>query len=174
MRFALPIAVATLMLAGCAAQQHQSVIENKPATFDPLSVAWSKKSGVNMLLGSAALPQQKKTCANLPVRLAPDSEYTRDRIGALYGNTNRGYVSIARAEQIRSQTVPSDPEYNASLRVANCDAKGNFIFRKLPDGTYYVLAPVTWSGANGANEGGFMMERVEVQGGMTRQVMLTP
>jgi len=147
--------------------------------FDPQAVAWSTKAGTNSIVGTAELTTNAgrlKTCAGLEVRLVPDARYTRNRIDALYGTTNEGFVEAAEARRIqqRSEAIV-DPAYARSHKVATCDSKGHFAFSRLADGSYYVLAPVVWRSAGAStNDGGFLMQQVTVAGGETKHLHMTP
>lgn len=166
------ILLATLALAGCATTPP----EPSPQ-FDPSDVAWSKKPGPNAIAGVPRLAADSgrlRTCASLPVRLAPDSEYTRERVEMLYGDSDAAFVDAERAQRARAQPGANvTSAYEKSLKAAVCDPKGRFIFRNLPDGTYYVMAPVVWRNKLGeVSEGGFFMQRVTVRGGETKRIAL--
>jgi hypothetical protein len=159
-------------LAACATDDRFGA-----AKFDRRDVSSSKSSGGNVISGTARLTSTgntTKTCASLPVRLAPDTNYTRDRISRLYGDGDEGFVDARRAKDLRTQQVASiDKNYERSLMASVCDHQGRFTFRNLPDGTYYLLAPVVWRNSLGAvTEGGFFMQRIKVTGGETKRVVL--
>jgi len=165
-----------IALASCVALLAACALDNarEPRTFDPSDVRWSKAAGANAITGVALLSTggKPRTCASLPVRLAPDSDYTRKRISGLYGDDDEGFVDARQAQRLRAQQ-DVDKRYESSLKTAVCDAHGNFAFRNLPDGTYYVLAPVVWRNKLGeVSEGGFYMQRVTVAGGETKAVTL--
>ena len=159
----------------CATLGACAVGEERHAKFDPSDVNWSKAQGGNTIAGVARLGVDNgktRTCASLPVRLAPDSDYTRARMSTLYGDDDQGFVNARRAQQLRSQTK-GDSRYEHALKASVCDKQGRFAFRNLPDGTYYVLAPVVWKNKLGeVAEGGFFMQRVTVAGGQTKNVTL--
>ena len=147
--------------------------------FNPRAVAWSTGTGNNALSGTAILATntgETKTCAGLEIRLVPDAPYTRDRISLLYGTTDEGFVDAAEARRVQAHSDAAvDPAYKRSHKVALCDAKGRFAFANLPDGSYYVLAPVVWPTRGGkSTDGGFMMRRVSLAGGETRHLSMTP
>ncbi len=167
----LSASIAAIVLAGCAAAPPPAV------SFDPSAVAWSTQIGANTLAGVARLQTvdgKTRSCAKLPVRLAPDSPYARERIGRLYGEGEMGYVGVREAERARAQAGPNvDEAYERSLKTAVCDARGRFLFKYLADGTYYLMAPVVWKGKRGKeSEGGFLMQRVTIGGGESLRVTL--
>lgn len=161
----------------CAALTACAIGEGKRAKFDPDDVDWSKGQGANTIAGVAKLGAEggkARTCASLPVRLAPDSSYTRQRISKLYGDRDEAFVDARRAQALRAKPDGAvDNRYERSLKASVCDKQGRFAFRNLPDGAYYVLAPVVWKNKLGeVAEGGFFMKRVTVRGGETKQVTL--
>jgi opacity protein-like surface antigen len=167
----LSAAAAAILLAGCAATPQQ-------ASFDPAAVAWSTQAGKNTLAGVARVQMadgKTRSCAKQPVRLAPDSGYARERMQALYGNTEAGYVDAQEAQRVREQAgLNVDQAYEQSLKTAACNSKGRFVFKNLPDGTYYVMAPVVWRNKHASqNDGGYFMQRVTIGGGETLRVTMT-
>jgi hypothetical protein len=160
-------------LAAALAACETTPLSRNEASFDPRDVAWSKERGANTIVGTAKLEAGDgvtRSCASLSVRLAPDSPYTRDRVERLYGDDDAAYVSAAKAKRVRSDLTPA---YAKSLKAAKCDADGRFVFKNLPDGTYYVMAPVVWRGKIGeVSEGGFFMRRVTVEGGETARLAM--
>ncbi len=168
----LAIAAAAMMLSACATAPSPPV-----AHFDPASVAWAKKPGPNAIAGIARVEAENgklRTCASLPVRLAPDSSYTRERVERLYGDSDAAFVDAERAQRVRAQPGASVTKaYEKSLKASVCDANGRFVFKNLPDGTYYVMAPVVWRNKIGeVTEGGFFMQRITVRRGETKRIAM--
>ena len=164
--------IGAMVLAACAIDHRTGATK-----FDRRDVSSLKSSGGNVISGTARLTaagNKTRTCASLPVRLAPDTNYTRDRISRLYGYGDEGFVDARRAKDLRARQVASiDKNYERSLMASVCDRQGRFTFRNLPDGTYFLLAPVVWRDNLGAvTEGGFFMQRIKVTGGETRRVVL--
>ena len=176
----LALAIATsIALSACAETINfrQERVRNRDG-FDPQAVAWSKRPGTNTIAGTAELfaRGQTKTCARLEVRLVPDARYTRERVAMLYGTATEGFVDAAKARSVQERPGAAvDPAYARSHKVATCDAKGQFAFTQIADGTYYVLAPVVWHKAGTqTTDGGFLMQRVNVKGGETKRLHMTP
>ena len=163
-----------LILAACETTPFAS---RDDVSFNPNEVAWAKQRGANTIVGTAQLKAGDgvtRSCASLSVRLAPDSSYTRERVELLYGDADAAYVSATEAKRARAQPGANvKASYEKSLKAATCDAKGRFTFKNLPDGTYYVMAPVVWRGKIGeVSEGGFFMQRVTVEGGETARLAM--
>ena len=159
----------------CAALAACALNDERSGKFDPSDVGWSKALGRNTIAGVAALGGDNgkmRTCASLSVRLAPDSDYTRQHITKLYGDDDEAFVDARRAKRLRAGTAVNN-RYERALKTSVCDRQGHFAFRNLPDGAYYVLAPVVWKNKLGeVAEGGFFMQRVTVSGGETKSITL--
>lgn len=161
--------LAVLILAGCASE---------PVTlqshFDPGEVAWFSARGTNTLSGTAFLRNYRgnaKSCAGLAVTLMPVSAYARERMGHLYGAGDEGFNPLTGG--IPADFANDDGRYMAAAKSTRCDAHGRFAFSELPDGDYYVIATVTWRDREyGLEQGGYLMRRVQVSTGETKEVLL--
>jgi hypothetical protein len=158
-----------MFLGACATttQVHLS------SSFDPSEVAWSEAKGNNSIEGNAVLRTvggEVRTCAGFTAQLVPRSRYADERAIAIYGSIERG---IGRNVKFES----TDPRYEAAIRTTTCDAQGNFSFEDLPDGEYYVAALVTWGVPMGygmvSRQGGWLMQRVSVNGGEHKRMVLS-
>lgn len=65
-----------------------------------------------------------------------------------------------------------DPRYKLLLRKSRCDAQGNFAFRDLPAGDWFVVTDDFWT-AGGNRQGSGLLRRVTVREGQAQQVLLT-
>ena len=143
--------------------------------FDPNEVSWIFQGGNNTISGEAFLRTiggEVRTCAGLDVILIPVSRYSTKRIQVLYGNTNAGYIPLFSGKRIVFK--PDPPLYYKYMKKAKCDASGHFKFTNLPDGEYYIIANVMWSvGGYIPSQGGYLMQRVKVNGGETREIIMT-
>lgn len=166
--------VACVALGGC------TVVGPPPpqtisAAFNPSEVAWFQAAGSNTIRGSALLRTvggEVRTCAGLAAYLVPVSAYARERFSMMYGEGDHGFLPAQSGFRFSS----TNPEYERMTRTATCDAQGNFSFTALPDGEYFVTALVTWGIPMQyftRTEGGFLMQRLRVAGGETREVVLT-
>jgi hypothetical protein len=176
-RSRLPAATAVALAAVLAACE--SIPPRSSADLDPRDLDWAYERGNNTIVGVAQMKAGdgvSRTCAALPVRLAPDTSYTRERVQLLYGDADHAFVTAAEAKRARAQPgADVSPNYERSLKAVKCDARGRFTFKDLPDGTYYVMAPVVWRGKLGeVSEGGFFMQRVTVEGGETARLAMNP
>ncbi len=164
------ILAGSLALAGCAqlglpAFGLQDSALSKP--ISPAEVEWSRKSGANTVSGLAVQKagDTTYTCAGQSANLIPDSAYARARMTAIFGNATRG----TRASSLGpAKFEQNDPLYVSTMRTTRCDTAGSFSFPRVPDGTWYATTSVKW----GQNEGGSMMQRVDVRGSRLVKVTL--
>lgn len=166
MRYVVVGLIVCGMLTGCTTQKQEVRVHS---TFEPSEVEWSRKDGSNTLTGFAVLRTvggEARTCAGLEAGLAPDSAYTRERMFAIYGSAEKGSIRVEAMPKFDSTA----PGYNSAIRRTRCDGQGNFTFERVPDGNYFVSAPVVWQAnpRSSLYEGGYMMKRVELRGGTTK------
>lgn len=178
------IACGALLLTGCAVYTEGDTVSfgkpipaNLSVGLTADEVAWSRVRGDNAITGQAIMRTRGgdvKTCAGLDVSLIPFSAYAAQRVAVTYGPGEEGFGN-------REQR-PFNPDpaiYHQTIRHTLCDAQGNFAFRQLPDGKYFLLVEVSWEAVQGgyyaylAGQGGTMMTRVEVRGGQTVPLILT-
>lgn len=168
---------AALLTLGACASTPPIQLQN---TFKQSDFAWAKAAGNNTITGSAVLRTvggEVRSCGGFEVDLIPAVQYSAERMAHLYGNAQRGYQPVPTLFQ-STVTFANDPiDYQLVGRKSACDAQGNFEFRDLPDGGYFVVVPIVWSVPTGAYssepQGGRLMRRVDVAGGKTERVVLT-
>jgi hypothetical protein len=168
----IALLIFTLFLAGCAATTPPPP-RHLTSEWNPADVAWSAEKGTGSITGQAFFQTrggQPRTCAGLEVSLIPQSPYADERIEAIYGDTVKGYRPAWRG---RIHFAPDHTTYHDTMIEAVCDAQGNFSFEDLPAGTYYVITRLTWQ-VDYSVQGGSLMQRVELNEGETKRVILTP
>lgn len=115
-----------------------------PGVFRADDFAWSTRSGSASIDGRIDYRRNGRTfdCTG-SVGLTPDTPYTRARIRTLYGSTDRAAVPEAI---VRARTV-ADPsaDYRSYVRSTTCE-DGRFNFSGLPDGGWFIIAPVSAGG----------------------------
>jgi hypothetical protein len=96
-------------------------------------------------------------------------------MSALYGNTSAGYNRIASARRIVGDVFYA--QYHADAKKVRCDAQGNFAFRNVPNGDYFVTTLVHWIVPVNTyvtnQEGGGIMRAVSVRGADATDVILS-
>lgn len=165
----LPAALmASAVLAGCASAKPVNLV----SSFNAQEARALVQPGVNIVSGSALIRQNGGgvvTCAGLPVTLLPRTDYAAERVGVLYGNTQRGYMSAYR----RVLFAPPPAEFSQYIRTTACDAQGRFAFNDVADGEFFIETSITWRVGH-STQGGSLMQAVSVRGGESREVVLSP
>ena len=155
----------SLVLAACAAGPKQGRVEHRVAApFDAMSTARQNEEGAAVA-----------SCAGGPVAMFPVTPYASERVARIYGGTPEpGFVVTRSAKKAALEQLafdPDPPEYRSFMRATNCDARGQFQFRRVKDGDYYVFTLVTWQ--QQPFDGQLMLSRVAVRGGASAAVTLT-
>lgn len=160
-----------MMAAGCVSTRPAPEMPTHylDARFDEELARAALKPGTNAVRGSAFLRQQGGgvvTCAGSPVYLTPSTEYARERFSLLYGNGN--FSPTTR----RINFVPDTPGYSQLVHQTKCDAQGNFGIENVADGDYFLSTAVVWQ-VGQSPQGGYLMERVSVSGGISKTLILS-
>ena len=129
-------------------------------------------SGQNTIRGRAILTRGGSvTCAGSDVNLLSDSVPVRTLMTEMFGSLNGGLLKTEADVHQRQDAL----RYAVASKTTRCDGQGYFTFKGVPDGTYYVVANVIWpthGQAPAAWLGGDLMQRVEVTGGQTKEILL--
>ena len=151
MRFAILLAP-VLLLAGCSS----------PNTIEGNALLRTRGGDV-------------RTCAGYQVMLVPATTATANVMTNVFGEGGSAYKSAIGS----GETIPLPPTLAEDPRVQSgiCDAQGDFAFDDLKNGEYFVVTQVLWDvpGAYGSSnvQGGTLMQKVAVEGGETRKIVLT-
>lgn len=156
------LSLAAAALAGCGTVPSGGFGPYPPrptsTAFEPRDFAWSATQGQASIDGSIDYRRegQRYSCTG-SVGLTPDTPYTAARFRTLYGSTDRAAVPEA---VVRARTVP-DPnaDYRAFVRQGQC-TENRFRFENLPDGSWFIIAPVSAGGDRIV-----LMQRVSTRGG---------
>jgi len=162
-------AICCLLSAGCEPEIHGIPAV---ATFDEASFAPFTQSGMGMVEGHASLQHEGKEPTCLQASLMPSTPYI-DNIMEIW---QQG-ASVTREDEARLNSLYA----SGALRKVRCDVqqKGEFVFRNIPAGKWYVIAPVIQSplfyGDNYTPKtwGGLLIRPVEVAAGKSAAVDLT-
>jgi hypothetical protein len=159
------------LVSACAAPTPHTVA----IPFNPSEVAWFSAPGNNTIHGSAVMRTvggEVRTCAGLDANLVPNSSYARARFQEMYQSLDRG---LLRADS-GFKFADTDPNYAHASRTVTCDPQGYFTFTNLPDGDYFVTAKIVWGVPMRyftSWQGGYLMQRISVQGGETKDIVLS-
>jgi hypothetical protein len=153
-------------LSGCGTPPPQPPITVR-AAFNEAQTRSMLEPGSNTIKGSGFLRQQGGgvvTCAGEPVRLIPATDYSRERIRAVYGE--------ARITRTPKTFTPDPPAFGDLQRRATCNAQGQFTFDRVRDGEYFLVTGVAWT-VGSQHQGGAIYAPVQVRGGETVEVAVT-
>lgn len=171
MKTTIATIVAAAALAGCAAP---NVTPYQLATFDKAQAEKWLQPGTNTIKGSALIRQAGGgvvNCAGGEVQLIPATEHAKQRMLNIYGSTVSGYRRAFSGPAPKFENEST--EYLHTMRKTTCDAQGFFKFDKVADGDFFVITVVTWRVTQYFPEGGALMQRVDVGGGETKEIVLT-
>lgn len=136
-------------------------------TFDPTQAAYINDKGSGTITGQAFLRRNDGIvvyAAGSEVNLIPKTTYSDERIAAIYGS---GKLSMF------GRTFKNDdPEYYKYSRRTVANGEGRFTFTDVPDGDYYVTTQVIWQ-VQYSQQGGALMERVQIKGGKPVEIIMT-
>jgi hypothetical protein len=167
------VLLAAAALVGCATPQAPTLPPFEVSVpFDQEEAFRLVKEGANTIKGNASMRQPGGgvvTCAGQAVHLIPATAYAKQRMLALYSSTERGVTPARRSYKF----VPDPPEYYALVRTTKCDSKGNFVFRRVSDGEFFIAVLVSWR-VGDSPQGGQLMHRVSVRNRQTSSVVMGP
>ncbi len=156
------------ILTGCASTPPPVRLAS---SFDADQARRMLEEGTNTIKGSCRIQQRDSgvvTCAGQQVHLLPATNYATEEMLYLYGSKNRGFLS----KEIKPPIFADEPPEYKKLTIATaCDAKGYFKFEKVADGKFFVITEILWQ-VGGLPQGGSLMQRVEVSGGQTKEIVL--
>lgn len=135
--------------------------------FSDEEVGWFKTKGKGIIKGSARFKSKTGEVRfgnEFRIELMPASRYTEERLHKIYDSKESGYVHL---EDGVPRFIPDPAGYHETMKTM-CNEKGEFEFKNLPKGEYYVIAFMIWDQETAANSsrktGGGMMQRVSVDG----------
>lgn len=155
-RIAAVSALGAAALAACAPTPAPGPIMGGgglSSSFSAADFAWSAQAGSAAIEGRAAYGPGY-SCAG-SVGLTPETPYTRHRFLNLYGSLDRAALP---ASEVRARSVgEASADYRGYVRDTTCDAQGRFRFDDLPQGGWFIIAPVR----QGSGEPVVLMRRVQ-------------
>ncbi len=135
------------------------------------------RNGSNIIQGNALLRTvigEVRTCAGYEARITTVTPYSTERVRIIYGTESQGYRDAYGANL---EFDPKNDHYDAVAgRRTTCDSAGNFEFRNVADGEYFIITQVIWQIPGqyvATTQGGVLMMKVSVSGGETKRVVLT-
>jgi hypothetical protein len=170
--------IASIFLSGCLQPPKPYVFKNQ--YDDNLTKELSEKKGTASISGSAFLRKNSGdivTCAGQEVYLFPKTSYATEYLSVNYGHTNIfvvSYFDSQKGYKGPSVGLPFDTVYPFSpyVKSSYCDAQGNFEFKNIGDGEYYVATKVDWV-VQGAVQGGSLVHSVNVKNNESTTVVVS-
>lgn len=157
-------------LAGC-----KDVLTTEITTkneFSAKEASYVLKKGNNTISGNAFMRQGGGgvvTCAGSDVTLLPITAYSKERIDTLYGDEN--FSSAYNLQYIRF--VPEAPkEFREYSKKTVCNSSGDFEFKNVPNGKYYIQTNVVWN-AGYSLQGGGLLATVDVKNGESVELVMS-
>jgi hypothetical protein len=111
-------------------------------------------------------------CAGLSVALMHDTPGFHERIVALYGSAESARLAIATVKARSARLGPSTE--NPLAESVQCNGDGDFAFRDVSPGSYFIIARVKVVLTSGAMQDLAVMRHVDLNYGETRDVSLAP
>lgn len=156
-----------MVLSACATAPGPGPgVSGLSAAFNSGDFDWSARAGTAAIVGRVTYRREGQSfdCTG-SVALTPDTPYTRARFMTLYGSTTQAAIPEA---VVRARTVP-DPnaDYRSFVRSQTCQ-NGSFRFDGLPDGSWFLITPVSAGGGDRI----VLMRRVETRAGRVANITL--
>lgn len=169
---------AILLLSGCSYTHTYNI--NSPFSYDETSKLLRK--GSNTVKGQAFMRQANGgvvTCAGYDVNLIPVTDYSSERMQASYLSTLEGYNPAYswNGYAINYIFIPDEAQYHQLMRTTTCDAQGNFKFKNVSKGDFFITAKVQWQVPGAYNssymQGGALMKKISVTEDGTTEVIIS-
>lgn len=169
MRPILTLSFAAAALSGLSACASMTPAPTGPTAivFSAADFAWSAVPGTGGIDARLAYRAEGLAwrCAG-SVGLTPETPWTRQRFVTLYGSAERAALPAA---VVRARSVSdASSDYRGYVRNTTCDETGRARFDQLPDGSWFLIAPVVAEGS----EPVVLMRRVTTRGGRVTSLTL--
>jgi len=137
--------------------------------FNPEAARFIFTQGVGQISGRAFIKTGTgvRSAAGSKVTLVPATAYAEERVRLIYGS-NKVATSGVKFRK-------ADKRYYAYTRSTMADEKGNFVFRNIGPGSYFVTTSVLWKSPAAASgkAGGALIQKVELGDGEKKEVTLS-
>lgn len=134
--------------------------------FNNEEVNWFKTKGNGTITGIAKFKSKNgelRFGEEFRIELMPYCLYTEERLSAIYINKNSGYVYI---EDGIPKFTPDPDGYHDTIKTM-CNKDGEFEFRNLPAGDYYIIAFMLWE-----KTGGGIMQHIPLSEGESKIIKM--
>lgn len=172
MKYKLTLLLLTLLVSSCAVkktEKKEEIITIKN-NFDDKAVSWFTNTGTGTIKGIAKFKSKSgelRFGAEFRVELMPYCLYTRERLENIYKNKKSGFIYL---ENGVPKFTPDPEGYHKTIKTF-CDKEGNFEFKNLPAGGYYIVAFMIWENQN-VKTGGGLMKKVILSEGESQSIKM--
>ena len=165
-------------LSACQMYTPEHIMKNE---FDVEQARNLMKTGNNKIIGNAFFRQAGGgvvTCAGNTVTLIPATAYAEERMLYLYNSTEKGInrvIPYIRSEVTLEKTyqfIPTPNEYLRLQKETICDSSGHFTFNNITNGSFFIVTETVWDTSQHL-QGGVLMQKVTVENGETKEVIIT-
>lgn len=159
--------VLALSIAGCAIPQPKVWIIDIKSPFSVEEVRWVKEPGTATVTGEAFSRDGTEvvTCAGIAVKLLPVTKFSEERMFHIYKSKTEGFLSVIDQRNPRKyfELRPNPPEYLDYILETICNSRGEFTFKNVPAGKYYLMTRVVWPLGGGNFAGGDKIQIIDVE-----------
>ena len=159
------VLIAVLIMPACIMK---SKAPGLSAAFDPSAAAYVIEKGTGRIEGQAFLAREVGgpiTPASGEVLLMPVTPYQTARMNLMYANSKSKPFGV-------NEFTNNPSGFETYRRSTEADAEGRFTFTDVKAGSYYIIAPVSWT-ADGQETGAYVYDQVAVTEGSTTTVSLS-
>ncbi len=174
--------LASSILIGCSTisseissfQKATTQIVSLTVPFDPEQATFILEQGSATITGHAYVKDSAGeviTCAGNNVYLVPVNEYSKERYTYLFGGSADGFSSDEVIRKIKFK--PDPPEFRHYMRVSTCNYMGEFTFKDVPAGHYYIGTNII-AEIDGYNtiDGGAYAQEIQLKKGQKLNISL--
>ncbi len=165
----LAIVALLTFLAGCAGPIGGKPTYATQTEFDPKEAGFIFTQGSGQISGRAFIRDQSRirVAAGSKVTLVPATRYAEERVKLIYGTRKMATTGVSFSKP--------DKRYYAFTRSTMANEQGEFVFRNIGPGTYFVTTSVLWKdpSVRGGKGGGALIQKVELGDGEKKEVALS-
>lgn len=164
----LALSCLALLLAACQTGGSGPIYSTNVA-FVPEEASYVHVHGSGTITGRAFLqtPEGERPAARSRVVLVPATEYARERVRLIYRGRKMASLKSVGFEG-------ADKRYHAYTRSTIANREGNFAFKNVGPGEYFVTAAVVWTPASSDEKvRASLIETVNLAKGETADVTLS-
>lgn len=142
------------------------------SNFDSAQAKLLLENGKNSIVGTAAVLTENGqliNCSRFPVELIPATDYAKEVMLKMYGNSEKGFLIF---DNHSKYIDPDIQDYRNLILKTTCNKNGEFEFNNISDGEFILKPRAGWVQNYGYNYviGGIFAEKVSVHGGERKVV----